>query len=140
MLQLPQHEFWLGNRGDLLRPADLRRTGIQAVLDLALEELPFQWHREGIVLRVPIIDGPGNQPEFLRIAVRTAAELLATNMPTLIVCSAGLSRTPVIAAVGLAIHTGNTPLECLQTIRSITHTDVSLALWQDALQCCGLAR
>jgi protein-tyrosine phosphatase len=109
------------------------------VLDLALEEVPFQWHREGIVLRVPITDGPGNEPESLRIAASTAAELLASNTPTLIACSAGLSRTPVIAAVGLAIHTGNAPLACLETIRRITHTDVSIALWQDALQASGLA-
>jgi protein-tyrosine phosphatase len=131
MRQILPHLLWLGHAGD---GRDLRRVlvaGIEALVDLAREEPPLATHRELIYCRVPLEDGTGNPPALLRLAIRTAADLLAARVPTLVFCGAGMSRTPAVAAAALAVHLRQPPEECLILLKEAGPADVSPGLWQD---------
>jgi hypothetical protein len=131
MRQVAPHSLWLGHVGDA---RDLRRVfgaGVAALVDLAREEPPLVTHRELIYCRFPLEDGTDNPPELLRLAVRTVVDLLSAHTPTLVFCGAGMSRTPAVAAVALAVLTGRTPEECLESVKQVGPADVSPGLWQD---------
>lgn len=76
-----------------------------------------------------MVDGAGNPDWMLKLACHTVADLLCTEIPTLVYCSAGLSRSPVIAAVAIAIRTNRTLDEALTEVRQAGDLDVSPALW-----------
>jgi drug/metabolite transporter (DMT)-like permease len=131
MRQITPHSLWLGHAGDA---RDLRRVqdaGIAAVVDLALNEPPAVLSRELIYCRFPLVDGEGNDPELLRLAVETAATLLRSRTPTLICCANGMSRTPSIAACALADVTGDSPEAALTYLGQFGASDVSPALWRE---------
>lgn len=123
--------LWLGNAGDARDPAGVARAGIGAVVDLALEERPPAVPRSTIYCRFPIVDGGGNPPETLRLAVQTLCRLLSDGVPTLVCCSAGMSRSPAIAAAALGLVTDRSPEECLREIVAGHPHDVSAELWRD---------
>ena len=104
--------------------------GIEAVVDLAMDEPPVHPTRELVYLRFPLVDGQGNPAWVLRLAVDAVAGLLTAGMPTLVACSAGASRSPVIAAMAMAKHAGIRPEEALTRIG---HGDVSPALWREVV-------
>lgn len=124
-------QLWLGNRGDLRDPSCLR--DIRAVVDLAIDEPAITLDRERIVVRIPLMDGPGNEPGVLRAAIETVAALIRSDIPTLVVCSAGLSRTPAIAAAALALATDVSLAEGLTRVRTTRRSDISPAIW-DSIQ------
>jgi protein-tyrosine phosphatase len=102
MRTIPPYSLWLGNA---LEGRDARRItaeGIEVVVDLAWEELPAQLPRDLVYLRVPLVDGSGNSHQRLRLVIETLAELLQAQIATLVVCSAGLSRSPAITAAAIA--------------------------------------
>ncbi len=126
---LPQL-LWLGHAGD---GRDLRRVldaNVKAVVQVAMEEPPLQLTRDLIYCRFPLVDGEGNPPALLEAAVQTTAGLLRQCVPTLVCCSAGLSRSPIVAAAALAVTHHQDPDECLKTIVAPQHSDVSPLLWQ----------
>lgn len=129
MRQIAPNVLWIGNRGDLDHPANLRRAGVAVVVDLAVEERPFVWGHEGVVLRVPLEDGAGNGPGTLRLAIDVVAKLTMDAMPTLVVCSAGLSRSPGVVAFALARVQGRAPSEVARDIARHGPIDISPALW-----------
>src|SRR5262249_26770590 len=77
------------------------------LIDLALEEPPVPLTRELVYCRFPLLDGAGNSPWLLRAALDTTAALLASRVPTLVFCGAGMSRSPAVAAAALAIVEGH---------------------------------
>ncbi|MHC5540006.1 protein-tyrosine phosphatase family protein, partial [Singulisphaera rosea] len=94
MRPIPDSPLWLGHVGDVRDLAALLSRGILAVVDLALDEPPAKFPREVAYFRVPLIDGEGNPPWRLRMAISIVADLLRSNVPTLVYCGAGMSRTP----------------------------------------------
>jgi protein-tyrosine phosphatase len=104
--------------------------GIQAVVQLAWEEMPLLLPRELMLYRIPLIDGPGNRPESLRLAIATVALLLREQVSTLVCCGAGVSRAPALTAAGIARFTGNPLSECLQLVTQHRHADVQPALYE----------
>ncbi|MFO0835840.1 MAG: hypothetical protein U0638_12780 [Phycisphaerales bacterium] len=126
MRKVPDHWLWIGNRGDLREPVSIRRAGIAAVVDLAVDELPFTLDRECIVLRIPLVDGGSGAEAALRLAIDSVEHLLRTRIPTLVMCSAGMSRSPSVAAAALSRVTDRTPGDWL---RDLGPVDVSPALW-----------
>jgi hypothetical protein len=131
MRHISSCSLWLGHRGDLCDPRRLISSGIQAVLDLALEEPPVPLPRDLVYCRFPLIDGADNPPWVLRSAVATAAGLLRDKVPTLVCCGAGMSRSPAVAAAALAA-TGNRSLdESLAVVLESGAGDVSPGLWRD---------
>ena len=121
--------LFIGNAMDARDLSQLYDNQIAAVVDLAINEPPAQLAREMIYCRIPIIDGDGNSNAILETAVRCVVTLLRTNIRTLVACSAGMSRSPAIAAAAIAIVTQRPPNECLTAITTDGPHDVSPILW-----------
>ena len=118
--------------GNVIDARDLRLlfdNRIGAVVDLAVDEPPAQPAREMIYCRVPIHDGEGNPASILATAVQHVVTLINNDIRTLVACSAGLSRSPAIAAAAIAIITGASPDVCLAAIANVAPHDVSPMLW-----------
>src|SRR5258708_19880981 len=115
MRKIETYPLWIGHAGDGRDFRALFDVGIHAVVDLALEEAPAVLPREFIYLRVPLVDGAGNPAKMLMLAVHSLATLLRMHLPTLVVCGAGMSRAPSVAAAALALVHHETPEPSLQT-------------------------
>lgn len=121
--------LFLGNAMDARDLKLLYDNQIAAVVDLAANEPPAQLARDMIYCRFPIIDGDGNPNAIIETAVRCVATLMENNFRTMVACSAGMSRSPAIAAAAIAISTKKHPDDCLTTITSNAPHDVSPILW-----------
>ena len=133
MRQILPYSLWLGNVGDARDLRTLHASGIEAVVDLALDEKPATFTRELVYCRFPIVDGSENAPWLLRLAVRTTATLLKAAIPTLVYCGHWMSRSPAIAAAALAQVTGKPAQQCLEIVLQSHGGDVTPALWHDVL-------
>jgi hypothetical protein len=137
MRRVPGYSLWLGHAGDVRDVRVLLSTGIVAVVDLAIQEAPAPLTRELAYLRFPLVDGPGNPPWLLRTAVETVAGLLRNDIPTLVGCGAGLSRSPCIAGAAIA-RIRNCPAdEGLAIALGSAPADVSPGLWADIRRTVG---
>lgn len=133
MRRIASHRLWLGHAGVLRHPVPLLDQGIRAVVDLAANE-PFpQLPRDLTYCRFPLLDGMGNDPKLLCLAAHTLAALLEADLPTIVCCSNGLSRSPAMAAAALAIVSETSAEEQLVMIASQGKHDVSPGLWNDVL-------
>ena len=136
MHRLEQHALWLGNAGDV---GDIRRVldlGIRALVDLALNEPVPQLPRDILYCRFPLVDGAGNDPWMLVSAIDMVASLLKLELPTLVFCSAGLSRAPAIVAAALSATTATPPDECLKMIAASVSHDMNPGFWSDVVAVC----
>jgi protein-tyrosine phosphatase len=124
-------QLWIGNALEARDLARVLELGIEALVDLAIEEPPASLVRELIYCRIPLLDGAGNSPQKLRLAVETVSSLIRAKIPTLVACGAGMSRSPAIAAVAIATGERVNPDEVLQRIVAGFPHDVSPALWQE---------
>ena len=123
--------LWIGTARDA---RDVRRVldaGIEAVVDLAVEEPPAALTRELAYLRLPLTDGGGTPPWLLTAAGTALAALVRQRVPTLVGCGAGLSRSPAVVALALSIVTGRPVAELLAEIQAGVASDVHPALWTD---------
>lgn len=133
MIQIQPFPLWLGHADDCREFGRLGDAGIEAVVQLAAEEPQASLPRHMVLCRIPLHDGAGNSTTWLRLAVEVVAKLLTDQIPTLVCCSVGASRSPAIAACALAIVQKKRPTECLQMVHSFGPTDVSPGLWRDLL-------
>ena len=122
-------KLWIGNASDVREPQPLLDAGIRAVVDLAYEELPAQLPRHLVYCRFPIVDGGGNEPGWLAIAVATVKHLLEISVPVLVGCSSGMSRSPTIAAFALSQYKKCRPEETIDTIAGIRSLELNDRLW-----------
>ena len=76
--------------------------GIKAIVQLAMEEPPLQPPRELVYLRFPLLDGTGNDPNMLHLAISCVATLIRQGTPTLVCCGGGMSRSPAVVAAALS--------------------------------------
>ena len=81
------------------------------------------------LLSHPINDGDGNSNAIITTAVRCVVTLIENDIRTLVTCSAGMSRSPAIAAAAIAIVVGHSPDGCLTAITTDAPHDVSPPLW-----------
>ena len=102
MRQIPGRNLWIGNAGDLRDARAVMDAGIEAVVELADNEPFAVLPRELIRCRFPLSDGGDNPPWLLRLAAESVAALVRADVPTLICCSAGMSRSVCVAAGGIA--------------------------------------
>lgn len=128
MRQVAGYSLWLGHTGDIRDLHGVLSAGIAAVVDLALNEPPENLPRELAYCRFPLLDGAGNHAWLLNAAVETVLGLLRSKTPTLVFCSAGLSRTPVIAAAAIDRFQGCPLAEALLTVTQSGPADVSPGL------------
>jgi len=134
MRRVANHPLWIGHALD---SADLRAVhaeGIEALIDLAINEPVPKISRELVYCRFPILDGIGNRLELLRLAVSTTSALLRAGTPTLVFCSAGMSRSPAVAAAALAVATDRSAAECLAEVIAGAPADLAPGLWQELMK------
>jgi len=138
--QLQPHRLWLGHAGDAGNARPLFDAGVKAVVDLAVEEPPSRPPRELISCRFPLVDGAGNDPDTMVLAVRTIATLIQGQVPTLVCCSVGVSRAPAVTAAALSLVQRLTPAQALERLAQQYPCDVNTALWEEvaALMAAGL--
>lgn len=125
--------LWLGHARDALEYRQLFDAGIEAVVELAVEEPPSSPPRELLYLRFPLVDGVGNDAKLLRLVVRSVAGLLEERWPVLVCCSSGLSRSPAVAATALTLAHGGAPEDWLRRVTEHHPSDVSPGLWGELL-------
>lgn len=136
MRQVAGRKLWLGHAGDLRDPRALLDIGIEAVVELADSEQMAILPREMVRCRFPLSDGGTNPPWLLRLASESVAALLRADVPTLVCCSCGLSRSVCIASAGIAVAEGRTLDESLLAVVGSGPADVSprlLAQLRDTL-------
>lgn len=133
MRHIPDYTLWLGHAGDARDRHELFRIGIGAVVDLAVEEPPAVAGHEIIYCRFPLLNGTDNPPWLIRAAIDTTATLLREKVPTLVTCSAGMSRAPAVAGAAL-VKLGRPNLQdALLYLAAFGHCDVSSALLNDVV-------
>jgi protein-tyrosine phosphatase len=134
MRAVPGHSIWMGHAGDGRNLASIHEMGIRMLVDLAADEKPPAITRDLIFCRFPLVDASGNPPALLALAVSTVADGLKWQLPTLIFCSAGMSRTPAVLACAMARFQQKPPAECLSILLAGLPSDVSPGLWQELVQ------
>lgn len=123
--------LWIGNASDLRDVRAVLSYGIRAVIDLAANEPPVQFPRDIAYCRLPLSDGSGNDLPLLRLAVHSTAEFVRARVPTLVACSAGMSRSPAVVAAALALVENQEPDDALRRIALGGPHDVAPALWSE---------
>ena len=122
--EIDPDRLFIGNAMDARDLRLLYDNRIAAVVDLAVNEPPAQLARDMIYFRIPIIDGDGNSNAIIETAIRCVLTLIEKELRTLIACSAGMSRSPAIAAAAIALVTKQLPDECLTAIIAEVPHDV----------------
>lgn len=131
MREVIPNALWIGNARDARDVTGVLAAGIDVVIDLALEEPPIPFPRDIVYCRFPLLDGAGNAPALLRSIIDTTANFVAAERPTLVACSGGMSRSPVIASAAIA-QAQSIDLEAAAL--RVTETgpcDFSPGLWSD---------
>ncbi len=129
MRSLTPYPIWIGHANDGREFRTILELGIEAIVQLAMEEAAIQPPRELISLRFPLLDGAGNNRNVLRLAIDGVANLIRRNVPTLVCCGAGMSRSPAIAAAAISVVTHSPVDETLRTIFQHHSVDISAALY-----------
>ena len=137
MRQITPRQLWIGNAGDLRDPHTVLATGIEAVVELADNELLASLPRDLVRLRFPLSDGGDNPAWLLRLAVKSVAALLLARVPVLVCCSAGMSRSVCVAAAGIALAEGRPLTEALAEVAGAGPADVSSGLLVQVQQVLG---
>ena len=140
MRRISDTSLWLGHLGDSRDLRALLDKNVVALVDLALEAPVAPVTRELVYLRFPIVDGEGNPPWLLRAAVEAVAGLVRADVTAMVCCGAGMSRSPAIAAAGLALARGWDAHDALVRVTGDAPHDVTPALWRDVLACVAEAR
>jgi hypothetical protein len=134
MIPILPNQLWIGHAGDSHDPQRLYDLGIKALVQLAREEPTLHLPRDLIYARFPLVDGADNEASVITLAIRTVASLLALQVPTLVSCGEGLSRSPCIAAAAMALALGGTPEDALRCIAQHHRGDICPVLWNDVLR------
>ena len=133
MHEIQPNLLWIGHAIDVRAPHGLFDAGIKAVIDVAYEERPAQIPRQLIYCRFPLNDGGGNDPNTLLQVLRITTALLQSKTKTIIACSAGMSRSPTIAAFSLAYHLSENPDEVIARIADIKSLELKADLLADTM-------
>ncbi len=131
MREIIPGRLWIGNVGDARDPAKVLDADVAALVNLAAEELPPTLPRDILYCHFPLVDGPGNPPGILKIAVDTVISLLREEVPTLVYCGAGMSRSVAMAAAAVAWWRGDPLEKTLAMLTDVVPHDVSPAFWGD---------
>lgn len=125
--------LWTGNARAARDGHAISAAGIEAVVDLAYEEEPAVLPRSLTYCRLPLIDGDGNESWALKLALQTVVALIDSEIPTLVACSAGMSRSPSIAIAAFAMSAGRNPDDELRRLADSCTFCVGPALWHQVV-------
>jgi len=121
--------LWIGNALEARDVRSVVSLDVRAVIDLADSEPSIQYPRELVYCRLPLNDGLSNDSATVRVAVYATVEFIKAQVPTLVTCTGGMSRSPAIAAAAIALVERINPDEALLRVVSAGPHDVSPALW-----------
>lgn len=128
MRKVADYALWVGNASDIRDARSLFASDITAVVELADCEPFVELPRELLRCRFPLSDGGDNPPWILRLAAESVATLLRNDVPVLVCCSAGLSRSIVVAAAAVSLIAARPLAEALATVVGSGPADVSPGL------------
>lgn len=131
MRRIDGFALWIGTARDARDIKCVLDTGLEAVVDLALMCEPVRPTRELVYLRFPLVDGADNPQWCVVSAVRAVESLVRFDVPTLVACDGGMSRSLVVAAAALALVTTRPPDEMLARVAASGAADVHPRLWDD---------
>jgi hypothetical protein len=131
MREILPNQLWIGNAGDARDPERFLRAGVVAVINLAAEERSPVLPRNLIYCQFPLMDGLQDDLRALDIAIQTVLFLLQRQIPTLVYCGAGMSRSPAIVSAALAVVQGGSPGDRLKEVVAGHPHDVSPLLWDE---------
>jgi protein-tyrosine phosphatase len=131
MNQITHYRLWAGNAADGRDVQGILAHDIRAIVQLAIEEPPLKLPREIAYFRIPLVDGDGNDAALLQLAIGAVAALLEAEIPTLVCCGGGMSRSPAIIAAAIARLEKADLHACLQAVTKSHPSDVSTALWEE---------
>lgn len=123
--------LWIGNAHDARDVRGVLARGIAVVIDVAIEEPPIQFPRDIVYCRFPLLDGEGNSPAFLQTAIDTTANFVKSKQPTLVACSGGMSRSPIVVSAVLAKIESLKLNAAVERVTATGPCDFSPALWND---------
>lgn len=129
MREVIPHVLWTGNALDARNVKGLMDAGFQVVVDLAMEEPPIQLPRDIVYCRFPLLDGEGNSPVILKSAIDLVVNFVNGRQRTLIACSGGMSRSPLIASAVLATIEKSDFDKAIQHVIRTGPCDISPALY-----------
>jgi len=98
-------EIWIGHAGDLRKPQRCYECQITTVVELTYEEQAAVLPRDFLRVRIPVMDGPGNSAAVVYLAILTVTGLIVRKAKSIVCCSAGMSRSPTIAAAAISLVT-----------------------------------
>jgi hypothetical protein len=131
MRQVRSERLWIGNVNHVRDLKQALSAGIAAVVDVACDDPCVTVPRSLVFCRFPLIDGTGNPDWLLRAAISTTAQMLRSQQPTLVACSAGLSRSVAVATAALSLAENRSPEQCLSEVTIVAPlTAVSPGLWR----------
>ena len=128
MRRVSGRALWLGNAGDLRDARTILAAGIVAIVELADGEPMAILPRELVRCRFPLSDGGDNPPWLMRLAAESVAAMLRADVPVLVCCSAGMSRSVGVAAAGVAFAEGGPLGESLAEVAASGPADISPGL------------
>ena len=111
---------------------DVCCAGVAAVINLAAEEPSPNLPRSIVYCHFPLTDGAPDDLNVLDVAIQTVVFLLKKQIPTLVYCGAGMSRSPAVVAAALCIVQGGSPDKRLKEVVAGHPHDVSPHLWEAA--------
>lgn len=125
--------LWIGNALEARDVSAVLSVGVEAIVDLAAKEPPITATRDIVCCRIPVADGQGNPIPRIQLAIETVRRLVVSRIPTLVACSAGMSRSPLIAAAALARKNDASIEDMLSQVTTTGPCDVSPALFADVI-------
>ncbi len=126
--------LWIGNAHDAREIKGIIDAGIQVVIGLAIEEPSVQVPRDIIYCRFPMLDGDGNSSVLMVAAVNLISAFVRAQTPTLVACSGGMSRSPLIASAVLAAVDDIGLAEAIRLVTTNGPCDFSPSLYNDLRQ------
>ena len=117
---------------DAISARDLKQIydhAFAAVLDLAANEPPAVLGRDIIYCRFPLSDDDSNADALVSAAIECLHSLIERDYRTLVACSAGMSRSPMIAAAAISVLSGDSLSDTLAQIMTNAPHDVSPSLF-----------
>ena len=118
--------------GDAISARDLKQIydhSFRAVIDLAANEPPAVLGRDIIYCRFPMSDDGSNELAVISTAIVCLKSFLDSEFRTLVACSAGMSRSPLIGAAAISLLTEDSLRECLLHSAADAPHDVSPSLF-----------
>ena len=127
MRQIANRKLWVGHAGDLRDLRAIMDMGLEAVVELADSEPFATLPRELVRCRFPISDCGENPAWLVRLAAEIVATFLRDQVPTLVCCAAGMSRSICVAAAGIALAEKLPLMEAVNLVTETGPVDVSAA-------------